>query len=202
MIKNTVLLFCLMMAAFYCSAQDSSTNITVHFLYGSKPAKGFKQTERKAFGGKKGGHVTIEADNKIIGFQPGGTCHIIGSKKKANGYFRADDKNNWIKDTVSRKYSSVIIPLTAEQYAKVQNTLQAYLQKQPYDYAVFGMRCAAATYDILEDAGVVKQHSKFGKWVSFFYPQLLRRRILKLAEKNNYAVVRHEGRKSRSWEME
>lgn len=198
--KRTILLFCLVIAGFCAAAQDSS--IAVHFLYGSKPAKGFKGTEKKVFGGKKGGHVTIEAGNKIIGFQPKGTCHVFGSRKKANGYFRADDKAKWVTDTVSRKYSSVIIPLSCEQYAKLKSTLDAYLEERPYDYAVFGMRCAAATYDILEDAGIVKKRSRFGKWVSFFYPQLLRRRILKLAEKNNYAVVKHDGRKSRSWELE
>lgn len=199
MIKHSVILFCLMMAACYCSAQDS---IAVHFLYGSKPAKGCKLTEKKAFGGLKGGHVTIEEENKIIGFQPGGNCHVFASKKKANGYFRADDKTKWIQDTVSRKYASVIIPLTAAQRSKLEITITNYLQKRPYDYAFFGMRCAAATYDILEDAGIVKQRSYFGKWTSFFYPQLLRRRILKLAEKNKYAVVKHDGRKTRLWETE
>jgi hypothetical protein len=200
MIKNSLLFFCLIITSTYCQAQDSS--IVVHFLYGSKPARGFEHIEKKSFGGKKGGHVTIETGNKIIGFQPKGTCHVFGSKKKANGYFRADDKEKWVKDTVSRKYSSVIIPVSPAQYLKVQNTLHNYLEKRPYDYAVFGMRCAAATYDVLEDAGIVKKRSRFGKWASFFYPQLLRRRILKLAEKNNYAVVKHNGRKSRSWEME
>jgi len=198
MIKKAVILCCVMMAAGYCYAQDS---IAVHFLYGSKPAKGCKD-EKKVFGGKKGGHVTIEEENKIIGFQPGGSCHIFGAKKKANGYFRADDKTKWVQDTVTRKYASVIIPLTAEQRSKLKTTIQTYLEKRPYDYAFFGMRCAAATYDILEDAGIVKQRSHFGKWASFFYPQLLRRRILKLAEKNNYVIVKHPGRHTRLWEME
>lgn len=197
--KGWITLFCLLIFGMYGNAQDS---IVVHFLYGSKPAKGFKGSEPKLFGGKKGGHVTIESQNKIIGFQPGGRCHIFGSKKNANGYFRADDKERWASDTATQKYSSVIIPLTAEQSANLQNTLQSYLEQRPYDYAVFGMRCAAATYDILEEAGVVKKRSRFSKWASFFYPQLLRRQLLKLAGKNNYVIVKHNGRKSRNWEME
>jgi len=197
--KPILLLFLLCLSLF----SQAQKNIAVHFLYGSVPAKGFEGKEKKTFGGKKGGHVTIEADNKIIGFQPKGTCHIFGeSGKHANGYFRADDKDKWVQDTVSRKYTSVIIPLSDTQYTKLQQVYTAYLQKRPYDYAVFGMRCAAATYDILEKAGIVKKRSRFGKWTSFFYPQLLRRRMLRLAEKNNYAVVRHDGRKSRSWERE
>jgi hypothetical protein len=56
----------------------SQQTITVHFLYGSKPAKGNKNAETKWFGGKKGGHVTIETGDSIVGFQPGGKCHVFG----------------------------------------------------------------------------------------------------------------------------
>jgi hypothetical protein len=176
--------------------------VTVHFLYGSVPGKGFKDTEPKKFGGKKGGHVTIQTGDSITGFQPKGTCHVVGKKKNANGYFRSEATGKWIKDTVAAKYTSIIIPVSAEQYALVKRTLDNYLQKSPYDYAVFGMRCAAASYDVLEDIGVVKKRSRVGKWASFFYPQLLRRKLLKLADKNDYTVVKHPGSSSRSWEKE
>ena len=181
------------------SAQQT---IAVHFLYGSKPAKGYKGTEKKWFGGIKGGHVTIETGDSIIGFQPGGNCHVFGKKEKANGYFSAKQKTNWVKDTVSLKYTTVLIPVDEDRYAKLKGTLNNYLQKSPYDYAVFGMRCAAATYDVLEDAGIVKKRTRMGKWVSFFYPQLLRRRILKIANEHNYAIVKTNGRTSRVWEKE
>ncbi|WP_462254838.1 hypothetical protein [Ferruginibacter sp.] len=181
---------------------NAQQNITVHFLYGSKPAKGFKHEEKKWFGGKKGGHVTIEAGDSIIGFQPGGNCHVFGKKKNANGYFNAKQKEIFIKDTVALKYTSIIIPLNEDGYSKIKNTLNNYLKKSPYDYAFLGMRCAAATYDILEETGVVKKRTRMGKWVSFFYPQLLRRRILKAAAENNYAVVKTKGRASRVWEKE
>ncbi|MDB5203028.1 MAG: hypothetical protein JWQ27_2437 [Ferruginibacter sp.] len=197
--KKLLFLFCLSFAVVATHAQQ---NITVHFLYGSVPAKGQLKTEKKVFGGKKGGHVTIEAGDSIFGFQPKGTCHMIGMKKNANGYFKAEQKTYWTKDTVSKKYTSVVIPVTAEQYAHVKNTFDQYLQKSPYDYAFLGMRCAAASYDVLEDIGVVKKRSRVGKWLSFFYPQLLRRKMIKLAEKNEYALVKHEGRKTRNWEME
>ncbi len=176
--------------------------VAVHFLYGSTPAKGFEKTEKKRFGGKKGGHVTLETGDSIIGFQPRGTCHIIGKKQYCNGYFRADDKRKWAADTAGNKYATILIPLTEEQYSKVKLTVDNYLQKAPYDYAFLGMRCAAATYDVLEDAGVVKKRSHLSKWTAFFYPQLLRRQMLKMAKENNYAIVKHEGRKTRHWEME
>src|SRR5882757_6796230 len=102
--KKPFLLLSFLIAVLFSQAQK---NIAVHFLYGSIPAKGFEGKEKKVFGGKKGGHVTIEADDKIIGFQPKGTCHIFGEGKHANGYFRAEDKTQWVQDTVSRKYTSV-----------------------------------------------------------------------------------------------
>jgi hypothetical protein len=176
--------------------------IAVHFLYGSRPAKAFKNSETKWFGGKKGGHVTIETGDSIIGFQPGGKCHLFGKKKNANGYFSIESKQNWLRDTASLQYTSVIIPVNEDSYLKVKNVLNNYLQSSPYDYAVFGMRCAAATYDILEETGIVKKRTRPGKWTSYFYPQLLRRRILKLAASNNYVVVRTKGRASRKWEKE
>ena len=40
--------------------------IKIHFLYGSKPAKGYKDSESKAFVGIKGGHVNIEAGGRVL----------------------------------------------------------------------------------------------------------------------------------------
>lgn len=196
---KTILLLNIFFISYAGIAQQ---NITVHFLYGSKPAKGYKDRETKWFGGKKGGHITIEAGDSIIGFQPGGKCHLFPKTKYGNGYFISQRKTSFVADTASMKYTSIIIPLSNEQYASVQQTLGSYLKTAPYDYAVFGMRCAAATYDVLEDCGVVKKRSHFGKWVGFFYPQILRRRLLKIAKANNYTVVRTKGRQSRKWEME
>lgn len=177
-------------------------NIVVHFLYGSTPANGYEKTEKKRFGGKKGGHVTIEAGDSIIGFQPRGTTHIIAQDNFSNGYFRADDKKKWVADTVGNKYTSVIIPLTDEQYIRLKNILDNYIEQSPYDYAFLGMRCAAATSDILEQIGILDKKNRTAKWTSNFYPQLFRRQMLKLAEDKNYTIVRHEGRTSRKWELE
>lgn len=199
MIKTFLILISFLIVHNNLIAQQS---ITVHFLYGSKPANGYKHEEKKWFGGKKGGHVTIEAGDSIIGFQPGGNCHVFGKKKNANGYFSTKQKEVFIKDTIALKYTSIIIPLNEDGYSKIKNTLNNYLTKSPYDYAFLGMRCAAATYDILETTGMVKKRTRMGKWVTFFYPQLLRRRILKVAAENNFAVVKTKGRPSRVWEKE
>jgi hypothetical protein len=198
MIK-TFLLLCSILC---CTVVVAQQTITVHFLYGSKPAKGYKNLEKKKLGGKKGGHVSIESGDSIVGFHPGGKCHVFSKNKKANGYFSNEQNANWVTDTVALKYTSIIIPLSQQQYAVLKNTINNYLTKSPYDYAVFGMRCAAAAYDILEETGIVKKRSRLGKWGAIFYPQLLRRRLLKIAGVKNYTVIRKKGKVSRNWEKE
>ncbi|MBK8710587.1 MAG: hypothetical protein IPL97_01695 [Niastella sp.] len=176
--------------------------LVVHFLYGSVPAKGYEKTEKKLFGGLKGGHVSIQLGDSIIGFQPKGRCHIIANNEDPNGYFKVENLLHWSNDTVGKKYTSVEIPVSSIEYKEVSNLLNGYLQQAPYDYAVFGMRCAAATYDALEDIGIVKPLKQTGKWLTYFYPQLFRRHLLKIASENNYTVLRKKGTVSRKWEME
>lgn len=187
---------------FSCFAASAQRQVTIHFLYGSTPARGYEHIEKKRFGGKKGGHVTIEAGDSIIGFQPKGTCHLIAKNNLRNGYFRADDKAKWVADTVGNKYTSIIIPVSDAQYAVLKNTMNDYIEESPYDYAFLGMRCAAATWDVLEEAGILEKKGRTSKWTSNFYPQLFRRQMLKLAKEKNYTVVKHEGRSTRKWEME
>jgi len=197
MIKSLLSCFLILI----CVTSYSQKQIKIHFLYGSVPSKQHRDTEKKRFGGKKGGHVTIQLADSIIGFQPGGNCHVV-AYSKPNGYFKVENEKQWAKDSVGNKYTSIIIPVTDSQYNLLSYKLRSYLANTPYDYAVFGMRCAAATYDILEDISLVSEKSKTGKWSSFFYPQLLRRHLLRIAKERNYEVVRHEGVRSRVWEKE
>mgnify|MGYP001027910880 CR=1 FL=1 len=191
------LIFTVFITPLYCQQK-----IVVHFLYGSVPAPGFEKTEKKLFGGLKGGHVSLQLGDSIIGFQPRGRCHILANNEAPNGYLKVDNLLHWTKDTVGKKYTSIIIPVSSVSYQEVTNLLSEYLQQTPYDYAVFGMRCAAATYDALEDIGIVRPLKQTGKWLTYFYPQLFRRHMLKLSKENNYTVVRHAGVSSRKWEME
>jgi hypothetical protein len=45
-------------------------SVSLFFIYGSSPAKGFEKTERKWFGGIHGGHVAMEiAPNSLLSFR-------------------------------------------------------------------------------------------------------------------------------------
>jgi hypothetical protein len=183
-------------------AQSASEKvIKIHFLYGSRPAKGYKNRETKWFGGLKGGHVSIEVDAEVIGFVPVEGVHIFPKQKK-NSRFVVESLPEWQRDTATLKYTTISIPVTDQQYEQIKQIHQAYCQQPPYDYAFFGMRCAAATNEILSQLGITKSKTKCGFVVSTFYPQLLRRRLLWQAEISNWPVHRQAGRVSRKWEKE
>lgn len=182
------------------SAQDSLPyHVKINFLYGSKPAKGFKQTETKRFGGLKGGHVNIESAGRVLDFLPGNNP-ILPKNKKPSGSYKLNEMA--YKNKENDKWTTVIIPVNEEQFMNLQKLFDSFSAKTPYDYSVFGMRCAAASYDVLSEIGLFKKMSPKENITAHFYPKLLRKKVLKWAEKNNYTIIKNEGRSSRKWESD
>lgn len=191
-----LILFAGLLLSISSAGQDS---IKLHFLYGSKPAKGHKDSEVKHFGGLKGGHVNIEANGRVLDFLPG-KCPIFPKNKKPSGGFYV---NNTVAGNESgNKMVTIVVPVSPDKLQILEKIFDSVAQKTPYDYAVFGMRCAAATYDVLSGVGLVKKISNRTNVFKHFYPKLLRKRLLKWAEKNNYQVITREGRPSRKWEKD
>jgi hypothetical protein len=190
------------MSLFVVSHLAAQHSITVLFLYGSKPAHGYKQTEHKLFGGIHGGHVSIRIDSNIFSFQPKYDWHIFPHHKKIVGGFILEDLSVWVKDTAGDKYTSIEIPVTDSQYVKLKQLEKDLLAHTPYDYAFFGVRCAAGAADVLEDIGILKPRSVFGDVMKYFYPQKLRRRLLKYANEHHFTIHRQPGKISRKWERE
>lgn len=176
--------------------------VKVYFLYGSKPHKCCKATERKWFGGLHGGHVSLGVDDEVIGFGPQGKFHIFSNDKNRHSAFAVERLKSFVKDTVGNKYVVVTIPLTTEQYKKLKEIHSHYTSKTPYDYAFMGMRCAAATYDILSQIGILKQHKRSRVMWNMFYPRRLRHKILRLAKEKGYDVYSQKGSTSRVWERD
>jgi hypothetical protein len=181
-------------------ANDSSVHfIKINFLYGSKPEKGHKKSESKLFGGLKGGHVNIEAGGRVLDFMPG-KCPLFPDNKNPSGGFHISRSVYW--DTASNKWATVIVPVSAEQHIELQTLFDSLSANSPYDYAVFGMRCAAASYDVLSKIGLFKEMKQGKDATKFFYPKLLRKKLLKWADVNNYPIITHDGRPSRKWESD
>ena len=181
-----------------CFASDTTYTIKINFLYGSRPAKGFHKEESKLFGGIKGGHVNIEAGGRVLDFTPGNNP-LFPHNKKPSGGFSVNQSIGWDGDD---KWKTVVVPVSESQYMALQKLFDSVASKTPYDYAIFGMRCAAASYDVLSRIGLFKEYSNKKNVATHFYPKLLRKKVLRWADKNHYTVLSNEGRPSRKWESD
>lgn len=197
-----ILFFFALVFSGFSFGQDTN-KIKVYFLYGSKPASGHKKVEPYYFGGKHGGHVSIGIDTAIVSFTNVNGFHIFAHREKLKGIYIYESLKGFLKDTAKCKYTIFEIPLMDSQYVKLKKVVLNYSNgKAPYDYAFFGMRCASATYDILSQIGLFKPKSRVGTIISNFYPKMLRKKMFRLAKKNNYTVTSYKGRKTRKWEYD
>lgn len=193
---------CFVILGFGLFAQDS-TVIKIHFKYGSKPVKDYKKTESKYFGGIHGGHVTVEIGDSIYGFSPsGGGARIFARSSHSNGNFHLESALEYTFDSTGDKQTSITIPITKEQLHDLRIHVKNYLNKVPYDYAFFGMRCAASAHEMLSVAGIFKTRTKFFSIFYNFYPKKLRKRILDKAYEENYEIIHQIGREERKWEKD
>jgi len=194
------------LVSLFCSSQDSLT-LKVHFLYGSKPLKEFKDSEQKWFGGILGGHVGLEMDNgAILNFVPSGKLHVIDKPNKMHSTFAVHSEENFYAilggqpDSVKKLVIS--IPVSWEQKQRFDSISAAYLKQTPYDYAVIGMRCGASTYEILAQLGIVKEYSYSKTYKKILYPKILRKELIELAKENNWPMEKQEGSGKRQWETD
>jgi len=200
-----VLLFLLTLAD--KALANDTIYIKVHFLYGSKPKREFKNIESKWFGGKLGGHVGIEIDsNKIIDFIPHGGFHYFAHKDNYCSKFATHDLKSFWEifggSAESVKKLTIVIPITLRQKLKLDSIYNAYSQKTPYDYAFVGMRCGSAAYDILSQIELLKKYSYRKTYLKIFYPKKIRKRLLKKATQNKWTLDKQEGTKRRKWEKD
>ncbi|HEX2532108.1 MAG TPA: hypothetical protein VHK69_00155 [Chitinophagaceae bacterium] len=202
--KNLLLLFLLF--SLHAAAQDS-TYLRVHFLYGSRPLKPYKNAEPKWFGGMLGGHVGIEGDSgRILNFVPRGKFHWFAKKKNPHSAFAEHNYPDFYAilggpgDTVKR--AVVTIPVSTQQKQLFDSIASAYLRQTPYDYALFGMRCGAAAYEILGQLQILPSYSYGKTYRKIFYPKKLRKRLFRKAAANGWAVQRTQGSARRKWERD
>lgn len=201
-----IIAFILCFTFFTACAQDTIF-IKIHFLYGSKPKKEYKGEEPKWFGGVLGGHVGIEGDSdKIVNFLPSGKFHWFAKKDNRHSAYAVHSVSSFYAilggNPDSVKKAVVYIPVTKEQKQKFDSIAAAYLNQTPYDYAFIGMRCGAATQDILGQLGIMPAYSYSKTYRKIFYPKKLRKRLFKKAAANGWVIVRRSGSGKRKWEKD
>lgn len=201
------LLFALCCLTTTATIARDTTYLKIHFLYGSRPLKEYKDTEEKWFGGVLGGHVGIEADsNRIVNFLPQGSFHVFKKESDRHSTYAVHHESAFYGilggDPDSVKKVIVYVPITARQKQQFDSIAAAYLVQTPYDYALFGMRCGAAAYEILGQLNIVKSYPRKKTAKKIFYPKKLRKRLLKKAAANGWRTVREEGTTKRHWEKD
>jgi hypothetical protein len=199
-------LFLFFLLYFNCLFSQDSSYLKVHFLYGSKPLKAYKN-EPKWFGGILGGHVGIESDSgKILNFLFTRKARIFPKKVGKNGFYALYSPVQFYGyfggNPDSVKKATVLIPISKQQKMQFDNITNAYLTETPYDYAFFGMRCGAAAYEILGQLSIMPKYNSTKTWWTILYPRKLRKRLLKKAVNNDWVIVRKQGSNRRKWEKD
>ncbi len=186
----------LLLSHLHAYAQDT---VHVLFVYGSKPAA---KGEDKWFGGKHGGHVSIQYGNAFASFVPKGKFHLFSKKKQIHSKFVLETGGKFIYDTSDSRFVLISIPIDSHQRKSLDSVIARRLKRSPYDYAFFGMRCASAAYELLSSARIFPTMSRPAMIRRFFYPKKLRKLLLREASRKHWPVYYRPGRETRKWERE
>jgi hypothetical protein len=183
---------------------NSVATVRVHFIHGSVAQKDCAD-QRVRMGGKWGGHVELEIDGQVYGFEIKSRkagLHVIAEDNplRYNSFFSKTPLQTWKSQTSRDKITSINIPVNAVTHQKLLTICNAYHQSSPYDYAVWGMRCTASCQEILAEAGIFPRKSQWGYIFYAFYPRLLRRNMLAWAATNRLTVSRQQGIECRDWD--
>jgi hypothetical protein len=174
---------------------------SIHFLYGSRPRKEYRDTEEKVRGGLLGGHIWLQPDDYVYGFEPLDKCKVhFFPKKKFNGIYTKDHFSEWKLSISNQKITSIEIPLSDGNHIIMKGLLEDYHTKAPYDYAILGMRCGAATYQLLSETEFFPPASYFVSTIKIPWPRILRKKLLKMTSEKNYRITRQQGTDRRIWE--
>ena len=187
-------------------ANSDSITIRIHFLHGSKPKFKYRYQEDRWFGGVLGGHAVEYESNKILNFQPKGRFLLFSHRRLINSRFSIHDTISFYGilggEYPSVKKTIISIRISAQQKLKLDSIVSVYTKRSPYDYAFLGMRCGAATYDMLAEAEQVRRYTFSKTWQRFFYPRKVRRHLEKIAAQKGYHIWKTEGSNKRVWEKD
>lgn len=191
--KTICVFFCFI--SFSAIASDS---VYVLFVYGSKPKV---NTESNWLGGIHGGHVSVSYNRAYISFVPNKGVRVF-PRRSVNSAFIMETDGDFIFDTARSRYLLLAFEIDSIQKVKLDSICLSRLDSAEYEYAFFGMRCASAAYDLLSAAEILPKMKRRHMVFKFFYPKLLRKRLLKKAKKENARIFYRPGRKSRKWEKD
>ena len=206
--------------------QPPESTIRILCLYGSIPAKGWMDIE-PMYGPNSlinrtaklhGGHVGVEYEpGKVLSFQPlkytgpAASGHLFSSSRHINSCFRIYTESrmwnvlgNHYNNIDSLRRAVFVIPVTAAQRRILDSLANQYTTSSPYDYAFIGMRCASATYDVLQTAGIVPAY-QHQLWYNVFTTREFRWLLYQqyvLNKDKGWQLYTCKGSRSRKWEKD
>lgn len=158
---------------------------------------------RRSIGGMRGGHVEVHLKGFVYGFtdRPNAKIpHIFPRSKKNVGLFTKEDNRTWYNKKRNDKITYFYITLNKEQTSILQQKYEDYIQNSPYDFALFGKRCASSCYDMLMQVGILDTRSKIGINLGIFHPRKFRKILKKQAMKRNIRIEIQQGSKQKKWD--
>ncbi len=179
------------------------TSIQVHFIHGSFSSEDCPYGKER-LGGVLGGHVEIEVDSIVYGFEleDKQAFHYWARSQKEhyNAKVTKMARPKWDLANSHERITSIEIPVTFETAASISQTLEAYYHHVPYDYAFLGMRCTANVTDVLSQHGILPVRHRYINILTAFYPRQLRYKLLQMAEIQSYEITMQKGVECRNWE--
>lgn len=173
--------------------------LVVEVIYGSKP---ISKDESHWFGGKLGGHIGLKIGNdSVMHFVPGGKVAATNINSDTGRYLissTAQFYRTFYCDTT--KTCRIFIPISSAQKHQLLSDVKPFIEKGPYPYALFGMRCAAACYHLLSLANVTKDLSRSKMTWKFIYPRKLRKYLFKEAKAKGWVIQGTPGSTKRKWD--
>lgn len=177
--------------------------VAVHFVHGSWSFSGCVTNNR--LGGIFGGHVALEVDSVVYSFGVADkqSVHYFPRRKQElfNAKLNWQPHSEWEEETIKEKVTTIYIPVSPLKKQKIKEVFCDFDEQLPYDYALFGMRCASNIYEVLSGAGILKMPRWRYQLVSrAFYPRQFRQKLVAWAKFNHFMIERKEGIDCRYWE--
>jgi hypothetical protein len=198
-IRKTTLVILLSIVWLFSGAQTEY--IKVHFKHGSVRRKEFKNTEYIELGGRLGGHVLVEIGDEVYDFAfTNYRFHLFPMKKHCIGQFSVMSIEQFQNHYQDQRVTSFIIPAADSNIEKLRTLYQNNINKCPYDYAVFGMRCTASAWEMIGSAHILPSIPHRKAVYGAFYPRQWRKKLYRMARAQHWKIEYQEGTTRRKWE--
>lgn len=202
--RSIIVLFVLLLCSAKLFAQiDTSRVIYAHIYHGWKVKRAYRGETGRSLGGLLGGHVVIQVGEYDYGYNfTSSRVHWFARQRKSLrvGVLEKESASGTAEAWRRGKVTTVRIPVSKAQYEELKTLADAYHNDPPFDYAFFGMRCAATGYYLLGRINVFHHASHTRSICKAFYPKAFRKKILRLAKKRGYTVTVQPGDETRKWE--